>query len=135
MANSGRKPGRPRKNPGEISQPAGGENTSAYFRRILNETPTLLDSGSNKETLGRWLADHPGQKIVPNNVRANLANIKSVMRKQGRTRGKRQEAARAAQPNAGSPPPIRKAGQKLELLEEHIDDALTLAKNIDREGL
>ena len=135
----GGKRGRPRKNPtGPGDGPsgaAGGETTAAYFRRILAERPALLEAGSNKETLDRWLQDHPGVSVVPNNVRANLANIKSVLRKQGRSRGKRKEAERAAQPNAGAAPAIRRAGHKLETLEEHIDDVLTLAKNIDREGL
>jgi len=33
------------------SSTANGESTAAYFRRIFAEHPTLLESGSNKETL------------------------------------------------------------------------------------
>src|SRR5947209_19774144 len=138
MANAGgRKPGRPRKNPAGDARPAdsGGETTSGYFRRILKEIPRLLSAGSNKETLDRWLKDNPDVKTVPNNVRANLANIKSVLRKQGRARQARKETEQVAQPHGASAPPVRRPGHKLETLEEQIDDVLTLAKNIDREGL
>jgi len=110
-----------------------GESTAAYFRRIFAEHPTLLESGSNKETLEWWLKDHPGVKEVPNKVKSSLANSKSVLRKKGRTRGKREQIERAAQPNAAAP--LRRGGLVLEALEEQIDDALTLAKNIDRESL
>jgi hypothetical protein len=61
--------------------------------------------------LQRWLQDHPDQKEVPSRVKANLANIKSVLRK------KRREgtAARPARPA----PAARTVNSGLETLEEH----------------
>src|SRR3989442_2364812 len=107
---------------GGQANPEGGETTAGYFRRVLGENPKLLNADSNEETLDRWLQDHPGAKAVPSNVRANLANIKSVLRKRGRTRQARKDAAATG---AATLPP-RQASQGLELLEEHIDDVLTL---------
>jgi hypothetical protein len=116
-------------------KPEGGETTAGYFRRVFAENPKRLDAASNKEMLDRWLQDHPGEKEVPNNVKANLANIKSVLRKQGRKRQARRDAAAAAGgATAGAAAPPR-APEGLERLEEHIDEGLTLAKNLDREGL
>jgi hypothetical protein len=95
---------------------------SAYFRPIFEEHPDLLDGKSNKELLQRWHTDHPGYKRVPGNVKQNLANLKSQMRKErreGRPGGK-----------AGAPP-----SQGLASLEENIDDCLSQAKTLDRAGL
>jgi len=49
---------------------ANGENVSAYFKPILLENPTLLKGKSNQELLNRWLADHPGEKEVPDRIKA-----------------------------------------------------------------
>lgn len=110
----------------------GKESVSGYFRKIFIERPELLDSKSNDELLQRWKADHPGTTDVPNTVRSNLANLKSHLRKrlrQGLPIGGK-VAAQAA------PTGSRTASNHgLEALEEHIDDSLTMAKNLDRAGL
>jgi hypothetical protein len=118
----------PRKDPG-------GETVSGYFRRVFAENPKLLNSRSNDELLSRWLADHPGEKEVPERIRQNLSNVKSILRKKQRKRGRRrqeQDQAAGAPPRPAAP---RLPSDSLEALEEHIDDALTLARVIDREGL
>src|SRR5689334_6049997 len=61
-----------------------GESVGGYFRKVFEENPKLLDAPSNEALLQRWLQDHPDQKEVPSRVKANLANIKSVLRKQRR---------------------------------------------------
>src|SRR6266849_2253867 len=66
-----------------------GESISGYFRKIFEENPKLLKGRSNEELLKRWLADHPGQKEVPEKVKNNLANVKSVLRKKKRKKGGR----------------------------------------------
>jgi hypothetical protein len=105
-----------------------GESIGGYFRKVFEENPKLLDAPSNESLLQRWLQDHPDQKEVPSNVKSNLANIKSVLRKK-RREGTAAQSARPARAIA------RTANSELETLEEHIDEGLTLAKNIDREGL
>lgn len=113
----------------------GEETVAGYFRRVFDEDPKLLDSRSNDELLKRWLTDHPGETEVPERVRQNLSNVKSVLRKGLRKSGKKKQARDAA---AGLPPPPaaeRRATDALANLEEHIDEALTIAKMIDREGL
>src|ERR1700747_2060583 len=86
------------KKPGEKSgtndpTPAGGETTAGYFRKVFQENPKLLTERSNKKLLQRWLADHPGETTVPKKVKANLANLKSVLRSKKRSK----VAARAQQ--------------------------------------
>jgi hypothetical protein len=107
------------------------ESVSGYFRKIFAEQPELLDSKSNQELVDRWKADH-GASEVPNSVRSNLANLKSHLRKRRRLglplwgEAARQRAA----------VPVGNAtNHGLEALEEHIDDSLTMAKNLDRTGL
>jgi hypothetical protein len=70
-----------------------GETVTAYFRKVFAKNPKLLDSRSNDELLKRWLDDHPEQTEVPKNIKANLANLKSVLRSKGR----KKTAAKAAQ--------------------------------------
>ena len=115
-------------------KPDEGESVSGYFRKVFAEDPKLLKSRSNEELLRRWLADHPGEKEVPNRVKNSLMNVKSILRKRGRRRGNRQEAQRL-QAAGVTPTPARRIGRGLEELEEHIDECLTVAKIIDRQGL
>jgi hypothetical protein len=113
-----------------------GENISAYFRSIFEAHPDWLKARSNDAVLAQWQHDHPGEKEVPNRVKQNLSNIKSVLRKKlrkkpGRPKGQHTSEAPASAP-AESP---KKKVHGLEALEEQIDDCLSLAKHLDREGL
>ena len=116
-----------------LPQGSGEETMSGYFRRVFAENPKMLDTRSNDELFARWLADHPGETEVPERVRQILSNVKSLLRRSGRKKTRRkQERAEAA----GAPPRApRSRTDTLAALEEHIDDALTIAKVIDREGL
>ena len=147
MAKRGRKPKQPSDNGGSFPSPAAmgvvrrgrppkgeGASVSSYFRQVYEERPDLLWTRSNDETLLRWLKDHPGHRKVPERVTKILANLKSVLRrKPGKKRGRKA----AVQPAVSTPPPASTGLPKkgLQALEEHIDESLTLAKNIDREGL
>jgi len=117
-----------------------GESVSGYFRRIFEENPQWLDERSNDALYARWLLDHPGDKEVPERVRQNLSNIKSVLRKQGRRKAGRPKKstapAQGAAVTAATPAEApHKKGWNLSYLEEQIDECLTLAKVLDREGL
>jgi hypothetical protein len=113
---------------------AEGESVSAYFRKIFEENPKLLKGRSNEELLKRWLADHPGHKEVPQKIKNNLANIKSVLRKQRRKGGGRPNAEQpVVAVSAVASPKV--AARVLEALEAQIDDCLDHARRLDREGL
>jgi hypothetical protein len=112
-----------------------GESMSGYFRQIFEERPELINSGSNAELIDQWCRDHPRYSAVMlRKVKANLANLKSVLRKKMRegfaiTPRQRGYVAAAELGSTGD------AATGLERLEESIDDCLTLARNLDREGL
>ncbi len=114
---------------------ADSESIQGYFRRIFHEKPKLLKERSNDELLARWLADHPSEKEVPKRVKSGLANLKSVLRSKGR----KKKAAKAARVEAASPlaskPRPSALKSKFETLEEQIDECLTFARSLDREGL
>ncbi len=138
------KRGRPKKvtmttaTPARVPAEANGETTGGYFRRVFNENPKLLVTRSNDELLSRWLADHPGHKVVPPNIQKHMSNVKSVLRKKGRKklgRPKKVEQNGPVQAVSMPPKPARIAPKGLEALEERIDDCLTTAKKLDREGL
>lgn len=115
-----------------------GASVSGYFRAIFKEHPSLLKARSNEELLQRWLADHPDEKEVPGRVKNSLSNLKSVLRKKLRKKTDREkkpeEPIRATPADESAPSPTT-ASPNLESLEEQIDDCLTMAKNLDREGL
>src|SRR5947209_2293748 len=122
MAKPGRKP--------KPSDNGAAENVSGYFRRVFNERPDLLSGSSNSQLYDRWLKDNPGQKEVPKRVKAILFNVKSVLRKHGRKRRGARHAGQPAQGAAVSAAMPRTYVQKLEALEEQIDECLTIAKNV-----
>ena len=111
-----------------------GENVSGYFRAIFKENPKLLKERSNDELLKRWLADHPKEKEAPARVKQGLANLKSVLRSKGRKKAVRAEPSAAAETVAVAMVQKVRSGS-LDTLEERIDDALTMARTLDREGL
>jgi hypothetical protein len=122
--------------PDEAQQTGG--SVSGYFKAIFRENPSLVKSTSNEDIFGRWLKDHPGEKEVPDRVKGILFNVKSKLRK--KLGAKRGRPRHEKQPTIAVQPvevviirrvPIR----GLEAVEERIDDCLTLAKSIDREGL
>jgi hypothetical protein len=132
------KRGRPKKVTTASAQVENGETSSGYFRRVFTENPKLLVTRSNDELVVRWLADHPGQKAMPPKVQKHLSNVKSILRKKGRKKlGRPKTVAQAAVVQAVSAPPTptRIAHRGLEALEEMIDDCLTVARNMDRDGL
>jgi hypothetical protein len=109
-----------------------GENISGYIRRVFKENPKWLETRSNDEILARWLKDHPGETEVPDRVKKNLSNVKSDLR--NKLRKKAGKPKKESQPAESTAAP-RSAVRGLETLEEQLDECLTLAKNLDREGL
>jgi hypothetical protein len=106
-----------------------GESVSGYFRKILEGRPDLINGSTNKDLLERWLRDHPQVSEVPKNVKYNLANLKSLLRKKMRLGRLANARAASGMTSTGVP------RHKLESLEEQIDDCISAAKNLDREGL
>jgi hypothetical protein len=102
---------------------------AGYFRQVFAAQPEWLKEKSNDPILAKYRIDH-GMAVdapIEKSVKANLANLKSVLRKKSRRRGK--AAA------GGTAVASTRSGHRLEKLEELIDDCLTLAKNLDREAL
>jgi hypothetical protein len=123
-----------------------GDSVGGYFRQLFNDNPHFLQERSNDEVMRRWAADHPKDKEPVGRIRNILANVKSTMRKELREAGSlkapKQRQARPAAAMSGGEWGVEKtsvstatASDGLELLEEAIDDCLTLAKNLDREHL
>src|SRR5258707_504476 len=133
MAKKAAKPAEPEQPPPETTPSSNGENISGYFRKVFKENPKLLKERSNDALSQRWLADHPGESTVPENVKSGLANIKSILRKKAGKRGRKTHEERPAQ--EAFSPPKKLDTRRLEELEHQIDEVLHLAKGIDREGL
>ena len=124
------------------AKPADGpetESVAGYFRKVFRENPKLLKQRSNDELYRRWLQDHPGHKDVPAKVKTGLQNIKAVLRAKRAKRKAAKQGPATAQPQAQTALPLqaprRLPAKGLQQLEEQIDEALGLARRLDREGL
>jgi hypothetical protein len=105
-----------------------------YFKRILKENPKLLKGRSNEELLRRWQEDHPGEELT-RSVKIGAQSAKGVLRSKRRRRARKSAEEPSPLAAAAVRPSDRRKGHDLETLEEQIDDCLSLAKQIDREGL
>jgi len=108
---------------------------SSYFRKIFQDNPELLYAKSNDEVLQKF-TEMTGEPITERH-RANLNNLKSVLRREQRKKeGKQAPAGRAARSGNGAvAAPSGRGVSRLEQLEEAIDECLLHAKALDREGL
>jgi hypothetical protein len=109
------------------------ESVSGYFKQLFKDRPDLLNAGSNTALFERWLQDHPAEKNVPNRVKNILSNVKSIVRRKRRRKAGKKKATELPTLVAPQAKPVPVV--KLESLEEQIDDCLTHAKRLDREGL
>ncbi len=100
---------------------------STYFRQVFTEHPEWLNEKSNDPILAKYRADKglPPDADVDRRIKSGLANLKSNLRKMGRGKGRARAVAAATAARSN----------KLEALEEMIDDCLTLAKTLDRVAL
>jgi hypothetical protein len=109
-----------------------GPSISGYFRELIEANPQLLNGpNTNAQLLERYQSAHPSAKIT-GSIKANLANVKSNLRKRKRhlagfKSSPRIVGAQAVQAFVGA--------RGMEGLEEYIDECLTIAKTLDREGL
>jgi hypothetical protein len=113
-----------------------GESMSAYFRQVFGEKPEWLNQKSNDVVLARYRGDHGmnTEEPVHKSVKATMANMKSIMRKEARGGT---NSSRPTSKSAGSAWTVPKAPSNptLEDLEELIDECLVAAKSYDRAGL
>jgi hypothetical protein len=111
------------------------ESIAGYFRRIFKENPKLLKQRSNDELLQRWQDDHPGHATIPDSVKMGLANIKSVLRKKRKRRGRPPGQSAQAPVKKAAPASGQSQEEPLERLEYLIDRCLAIARDEDAEGL
>jgi hypothetical protein len=115
----------------------GGKQTvRGYWVKLLNAHPAWLTGRSNEKLFEQYLKDHPGEKEVPQKAKQGLSTVKSIMRKERKTRkkGRTAGAAHDSAPATTAPRKTRST-PALEQLEERLDDVLALAKSLDNEKL
>lgn len=135
MAKKAKPPGEDSSGNGQPNPDGGKETTAGYFRKIIQESPQLLNERSNKKLLQRWLKDHPENTAVPKKVKANLANLKSVLRSKRRSRVAARAQKKQPLGQGLKVATVPTGDTQLELLEHQIDECLILAKSLDRDAL
>jgi hypothetical protein len=106
---------------------------SAYFRKLFADRPEWLNSKSNDAIVTQWLEDHPG-KEMGQKEKQSLANVKSILRRQGR-KGKRGRPKGSTTTNAVKANPTRGRAENLEQLELMIDHCLATARRMESQRL
>src|SRR5262245_57643672 len=106
-----------------------GESISGWFRQVFGQHPEWLKGRSNAAVIERWQQDHPGGTFGDRERNA-CNNIKSIMRKRLRKRGRKPAAAGAVPAVANA---VRVSRGNLEMLEERIDECMGMARALDRE--
>jgi len=114
-----------------------GESKSAYFRKVFTEKPEWLEQKSNDVVLARYRSDNgmSTSQPVDKSVKATMANMKSVMRKELRVAVNGSPAPAPASMGSKWSPPKAPLHPSLENLEELIDECLVAAISYDRTGL
>jgi len=111
-----------------MARKAGKSGSSySYFKQLFLTNPQWLKEKSNAVILARYRQDHglADDAEIEKKVLGNMANLKSVLRKQQRKRGRK----------PGSTNATSKPSSKLESLEIAIDDCLTTARLMDLKAL
>jgi hypothetical protein len=115
---------------------AAAESDLAFFRRVFAARPQLLHTANSDLVLDEWLKEHPEFTEVPPKVKAICDHVKNLL--QGERPRRRQPLPEDTRVEKGTNRRIRSASAltgNLEKLERLIDECLTLAKNLDAEGL
>src|SRR4051794_19082745 len=120
-----------------MARKKGGPDTiSGYFRGVFTKRPELLEYGAtNAAIIEQWKKDHAGE-VPGKSVMGNLANIKSIMRKElglvkkGKGRKKRKKAAANGEGAAAAPARAARRApvSLLERMESLIDECLSVAR-------
>ena len=109
-----------------------GSTSYAYFKKLFQDNPALVEERSNAGIFARFREDHgmaPDAEIAKTD-KNNLANLKTGARK--KLYGSTDEGANASLATVTA----RRVGTgKLEGLEEMIDDCIIIARNLDPDGL
>jgi len=109
------------------------DSIGGYFRTLFRSKPELLQQKKNDEILAHYRRDKgmSENEVIEKRIINNLANVKSVERKNYRKKG-RKAAVSAGAPNVVERPRVPR---NLEALEIMIDEAMMLSRSIDRELL
>jgi hypothetical protein len=119
-----------------VNAASGPDSISGYWRTILEANPHLLRQRSNEELYEMYLKEYGGTE-VPKSAQQGLSNVKSILRKKKKL-GKRKATVAAAKGDGNgttSHRPARLTTKALEALEDHIDEAMSMARTLDRDGL
>ena len=119
----------------ENGQPEG-ENVSGYFRKVFGENPKWLGRPEQRRGTGPLAQGPSGRDGGSQAGQAEPLQREKQPPPRRAARNPADRRRRAGPPSR--PPPLAAAPRKgvhgLESLEEQIDECMTLAKNLDREG-
>lgn len=110
-----------------------GPSIAGYFRKLFMENPALLEHKTNDQILNHYRKDHgmAADAVVEKRVKDAMANTKSQLKKKLGAGGKLPATGvkqkMTARVSAGT--------ANMEVLEELIDECMTMARTLDKEGL
>jgi hypothetical protein len=108
-----------------------GPSLLGIFKDYIAANPQWLKTRSNDEAMAKFAAEHP-ELPVDKRVKQAMFNAKNYMKK-GHV-GRRGRRARVAEINAAMASSAPKTSA-LQLLENHVDESLAMARTIGKESL
>ena len=108
--------------------------SAAAFRRVFTDTRSGSHTRSNDDVLARWSSTIWAKRRCREGQADPLEREKQSPQRRPNETLCTEKASPAAEPTAAAPRP-HEGLRGLESLEEQIDECMTLAKNLDREGL
>jgi hypothetical protein len=105
---------------------------TSYFRTLFEQNPSWVTEPSNDLVVARYRADNNlgADAEISKSVRQTIANVKSRLKKGPKVKGRR-----GRPPKALAAVGSRTGRGGLDQLEEMIDDTMSMARALDREGL
>jgi hypothetical protein len=109
------------------------KSLAAVFKQYYAEHPEWLEGDGNAKAVAQFEQDHPGRK-ANSQVRQAMYNVKSALKK-GETGASTMPQKKTASRDIAAVHRTTRANEPLSLLEEQIDDCMSLAKLIGKERM
>lgn len=109
-----------------------GPSLLGIFKEYFRANPDWQQRRTNEAIMEKFSKEHPAIEVTPR-VKQAMFNAKNQMKRGGG--GTSSKAAKVSEMRAEVAKPNRKPAGALQLLEDHVDDCLAMAKQIGREEI
>lgn len=110
------------------------KSLAAVFKQYYAEHPEWLEGDGNAKAVAQFEQDHPGRQ-ANSQVRQAMYNVKSALKKGETGASTKAHKKTSSREMMAAVHRTTRANEPLSLLEEQIDDCMSLAKLIGKERM